>query len=221
MHRVSHRALLGLHLGARVHTDHAWRRDRLGHTQRDSFHRGDIRLPDRHCLSFRRHLQDILCWLLLLCFVLFILLFAYILYICLYICFDTKYFERDPVYKGETYCQLYNQTNNNAQQQQQQFSASFSTMAKNLSWLINDSNESLATTILSSPPPKCGWRRYQLVQNASTLLSDHQKPTQQPNIALISALLLVGTCVMALFLKKLRRSTFFGTRVTHNVLYYF
>jgi hypothetical protein len=35
----------------------------------------------------------------------------------------------------------------------------------------------------------------------------------EPNIALISILLLIGTCTLALILKKLRRSPFFGSYV--------
>lgn len=37
-----------------------------------------------------------------------------------------------------------------------------------------------------------------------------------PNIALLSLILLIGTCVIALALKKLRRSVFFGAYVNWN-----
>lgn len=38
----------------------------------------------------------------------------------------------------------------------------------------------------------------------------------EPNIALLSLILLIGTCVMALTLKKLRRSIFFGAYVSDH-----
>lgn len=38
----------------------------------------------------------------------------------------------------------------------------------------------------------------------------YKNHTPEPNIALLSLILLVGTCVVALALKKLRRSMFFG-----------
>lgn len=47
-----------------------------------------------------------------------------------------------------------------------------------------------------------------------------QKPPE-PNIALISIMLLIGTCVLALSLKKLRRSNFFGSYVLYLNFYIF
>jgi len=39
----------------------------------------------------------------------------------------------------------------------------------------------------------------------------------EPNIALLSFMLVVGTCVMALFLKKLRRSNFFSSYIRRTL----
>ena len=71
----------------------------------------------------------------------------------------------------------------------------------------------------SLPSGNCS---YYLIENAdinfmnvnatSTIkASAHHVPS--PNIALMSLMLVIGTCVMALALKKLRRSVFFGAYV--------
>jgi hypothetical protein len=48
-------------------------------------------------------------------------------------------------------------------------------------------------------------------------LSSDEPSTKSPNIALISLILLIGTCVVALLLKKLRRSMFFGAYVRRTL----
>ena len=52
------------------------------------------------------------------------------------------------------------------------------------------------------------------------LLSDtpnHYLRPSEPNVALFSLILLIGTCVIALGLKKLRRSKFFGSYVRRTL----
>jgi hypothetical protein len=39
----------------------------------------------------------------------------------------------------------------------------------------------------------------------------------EPNIALLSFMLVIGTCVMALFLKKMRRSNFFSSYIRRTL----
>jgi hypothetical protein len=51
------------------------------------------------------------------------------------------------------------------------------------------------------------------VERNDTEFSQHM---QKPNIALLSLMLLIGTCCIALTLKKLRRSVFLGARVINQ-----
>lgn len=50
-----------------------------------------------------------------------------------------------------------------------------------------------------------------LIYSNDDKISDHKA---EPNIALLSLILLIGTCTLALALKKLRRSIFFGAYVS-------
>lgn len=61
--------------------------------------------------------------------------------------------------------------------------------------------ESNATLIYSSKCANADYNMYKV------------KSIPEPNIALISIMLLFGTCILALGLKKLRRSNFFGSYV--------
>ena len=55
--------------------------------------------------------------------------------------------------------------------------------------------------------------------NDTDINDPSSKHIPSPNKALLSLILLVGTCVMALTLKKLRRSVFFGAYVSYAKFY--
>ncbi|CAF0718290.1 unnamed protein product [Brachionus calyciflorus] len=72
--------------------------------------------------------------------------------------------------------------------------------------------EDLISTMNSSYLIKSRCDLYE--QNVSNKLGSHMA---SPNIALLSLILLIGTCCMALSLKKLRRSIFLGARVRRTL----
>ena len=57
--------------------------------------------------------------------------------------------------------------------------------------------------------------------NDTDINDPSSKHIPSPNKALLSLILLVGTCVMALTLKKLRRSVFFGAYVSYSMTFVF
>jgi hypothetical protein len=59
--------------------------------------------------------------------------------------------------------------------------------------------------------PKC-----MMYDSNDSYYSKLSQKVPEPNIALISISLLIGTCALALILKKLRRSPFFGSYVSEN-----
>jgi hypothetical protein len=77
----------------------------------------------------------------------------------------------------------------------------------NSNWSSREKNVTNEDSSLS-----CGF--YQSVLARSDLADNRP----QPNIALLSLILLIGTCCMALSLKKLRRSIFLGAVVSGNYL---
>lgn len=60
----------------------------------------------------------------------------------------------------------------------------------------------------------CDIYRKGLNQTVDDLYANHSFAREQPNVALLSMFLLIGTCTIALALKKLRRSKFFGSYVS-------
>ena len=56
-----------------------------------------------------------------------------------------------------------------------------------------------------------------LIEYYDTEQVSHKTHSPEPNIALYSLILLIGTCVVALALKKLRRSMFFGAYVRRTL----
>jgi hypothetical protein len=92
----------------------------------------------------------------------------------------------DPIYTTEKYCQLLNETN---------YEYIFSNKNTNSSSSIAYSNSTQRCLIYSN--------------------DDHiSMEKKEANIALLSLILLIGTCTLALALKKLRRSIFFGAYVS-------
>ena len=93
---------------------------------------------------------------------------------------------KDPIYNTEKYCKLANLTTSKGYKRNANFSI----------YLSND------TDAVSR------WLDYDL--NGSEKIYE----TAKPNIALLSVILLMSTCFMALLLKKLRRSNFLGSYVS-------
>ena len=98
-----------------------------------------------------------------------------------------RIFERDPIKTADQYCLLNNGTLFN----QSLF------MSSNQSFSSSSSTNNICHLYYDDDPP--------------------ERRTQQPNIALLSLILLIGTCVIALALKKLRRSIFFGAYVRRTL----
>ncbi len=138
----------------------------------------------------------------------------------------SKYFDQNPVYKIEKYCDLYNQSvfnnyNNNG--------SIFGYYYSRTNHLNSDGrmreNKSSDSVLFSSLTSKFGLGCKRLTNlndldmfngnyNNSLSTYTYYADYPQPNIALISIMLLFSTCIIALYLKKLRRSIFFGSIVS-------
>ena len=134
-----------------------------------------------------------------------------------------KYFKVDPIYEGSKYCEIYNNLNN-----------TLILKNKTNSSISNEFNNSTIETKRS----RCAASSFNLKAdqdyftfNESTSIfgefdndvnhhyhyANTGKFVPEPNIALISFMLVIGTCVMALLLKKLRRSNFFGSYIRRTL----
>ncbi|CAF0838647.1 unnamed protein product, partial [Brachionus calyciflorus] len=102
------------------------------------------------------------------------------------------YFQKNPIYKSQRYCELFNET-------------TYSMYSKQ-AVVVNDNNSTNTTEFHTNN------RCFQM----DTIYQLDNKPAE-PNIALISLILLIGTCAMALLLKKLRRSNFFGSYIRRTL----
>lgn len=102
-----------------------------------------------------------------------------------------RIFQKDPIYTAEKYCQINNQTY--------------------FSPFMNMSNQSSSSSSI--------YNGYSFVECPMYDDGTHgiSNNAIEPNIALLSLILLIGTCVMALTLKKLRRSIFFGAYVRRTL----
>jgi hypothetical protein len=137
-----------------------------------------------------------------------------------------KYFKVDPVYEGSKYCQIYNNQNNTL-------------IFKNKTKALNSSisNEFNSSTI-ETKRLRCAALSFNLKNDEDFFIFNESysifgeydndvnhhyhyantgKFVPEPNIALISFMLVIGTCVMALLLKKLRRSNFFGSYIRRTL----
>lgn len=134
-----------------------------------------------------------------------------------------KYFNQNPIYNTQTYCQLWNFT--------QTTTTSTTTTRILPTWktsTIDNINNEFAyiessyeystnsTAASSRHPPRHIVKTTSRVCYGEGFYDPHHKLPPEPNIALISLILLIGTCTLALLLKKLRLSNFLGSYVyTH------
>jgi len=106
-----------------------------------------------------------------------------------------KFFEQNPIYTSEVYCKSVNNSESILLKSYKTYSTwNDTTNLDNMTWLK---------------------------QNEPLYLKKEKYSKPEANIALISLLLLIGTCAVALFLKKLRRSKFFGAYVIYSLLFSF
>lgn len=105
----------------------------------------------------------------------------------------------DPIYTTEIYCD--------------KLSSSIADSKINLTNFSNYNQSSMPySSITEAKEENCIYYRIEnSFDSGGVSLSKGYIPS--PNIALLSLILLVGTCVLALALKKLRRSVFFGAYV--------
>ena len=105
-------------------------------------------------------------------------------------CHETKYFQHDPIYNITKYCTM---------------RSSFYNLTTTPSYFNYSSTTNYTnTSTANSATSRCVISTYKY----------KTKTLPEPNIALISFLLIICTCVLALALKKLRRSNFFGSYVS-------
>lgn len=121
--------------------------------------------------------------------------------------FSSKYFNQNPIYTGEMYCDLYNKTHQVGLTSILDELTTTSSLAPRLQL----ENDSLSSNGLVGGTTSSNWMQCKRGLD----FSDHENTNTlpEPNLALISVMLLIGTCTIALLLKKLRRSNFFGSYV--------
>ena len=105
--------------------------------------------------------------------------------------FLSKIFAEDPINKAEFYCQ-----------------------SNRSSFLYSDRRFSNMSPSSSSSPLIYECAMYEQERNVTEQMTLHEP---RPNIALLSLILLIGTCCIALALKKLRRSVFLGARARRTL----
>jgi hypothetical protein len=107
--------------------------------------------------------------------------------------FIIKYFKHHPIHDANYYCQL-NKTE------------SFFSQLTTQSYLNNTNTTYSEKNNFKKNVATCPNYHY-----------DKYAETPQPNLAFISMSLLIGTCALALLLKKLRRSKFFKSSVRRTL----
>ena len=130
-----------------------------------------------------------------------------------------KYFKIDPIYVGETYCNLYN-SSANIGDTSRFYKNNHSLGDLSMNQTNFDSIDIKPETNIIKRLTKCK-ASHDMHHNETHFEDYHyhnEKFMPEPNIALISFILLIGTCAMALYLKKLRRSNFFGSYVSKHIL---
>jgi hypothetical protein len=127
---------------------------------------------------------------------------------------NTKIFYIDPIYTAEKYCN-YNKTNLYAP-----YIMENGSYVNNHSIRIDNSVNGNISKMHEGFSQGCNLYDsddFEIYFSASPHLKNtpnhSSKSSPSPNIALLSLILLIGTCVLALTLKKLRRSVFFGAYV--------
>lgn len=125
-------------------------------------------------------------------------------------CFgEKKYFNENPIYDTQKYCELWNYTLPTGERQQVWPYSTFNTSANlfesSTEWFDENSTTTVSSTRTSATlTPKLCY----------DYTSGHKnKSPPEPNIALISLILVIGTCTLTLLLKKLRLSNFLGSYV--------
>lgn len=124
-----------------------------------------------------------------------------------------KYFKQNPIYNTQKYCELWNLTSpsTNLSSSSTKYFSSMTPTTSEESSTLGDKNSSILYTStkllldISTNKGSC-------YEGSSS--SYHKYKPPEPNIALISLILLVGTCTLALLLKKLRLSNFLGSYVS-------